>query len=156
MKKIVIFPNPNQILLLREIQKEICSQLNKNKILIIPIFPIYAECYELKNFSDKITELEPCEIFFEKEKFSLKFKIKINEKFSTGKIELCQKISQPKEQDDKILKFFEIEETKQKNFQNHLLKIKRLSPFRIVEIDVEEAENRKSWKIMREKWGKIN
>ena len=138
--RIVIIPNPNQLILLRDLQKELCS---------VPTFPIYVECDELKSLNDKVTNAEPEGIFTET-KIYLGINMEVNGKKCSGRIELGENKGnfQKTQSNSKDIPT---------NFSQKPLSesgLKKLSPFRIVELKSEHFENGLKWKILREKWVK--
>lgn len=137
--EIVILPNPNQLILLRAVQKKFCA---------IPMLPICVRCEALQSVSDNITKAEPAEFFSDESKICLKVKMKVNGSDCNGRIELAksENLQQAQEllEGDSILLAREI-----------LSKIKKISPFRIAEMETEFFENGSTWRITREKWGKI-
>lgn len=133
--EIVILPNPNQMILLKALQKEFRG---------IPSLPICLRCDALKSLSDKINLAEPKEIIEEEGKFFLKVEMEINGEHSEGRIELCEKSSDS-------CGTTSLEKTV--NLSDYSLK--KLSPFRIVKMEIEELENGKKWKVTEEKWCKI-
>ncbi len=126
----VIFPNPNQLILIRKLQAQIGG---------IPVFPICIRCQELKELSDKISKSEISNLFFEDGSVFLSVKLEINQKETMGRIELSKSLSELK---------IRLENTEIKQ-------IKKISPFRIVKMESEEFKNGVKWKITAEKWVKI-
>ena len=135
-KEIEIFLNPNQQILLRNFQKEFRA---------VPFFPISIKCGDLKNLDDKISKIEAKKLSVQDGIIKIEVEIILNQKRTEGFVELC----------DSFKELSEIEENLQKKFQENLLKFKKISPFRICEIEREECENGRKWKILREKWGKL-
>ena len=133
--EIVILPNPNQMILLKALQKEFRG---------IPSLPICLRCDALKSLSDKITRAEPREIIEEEGKIFLKVEMKINGELSEGRIELCEKTCES-------YGTTSLEKTPDLSAYS----LKKLSPFRIVKMETEELENGKKWKVNEEKWCKI-
>ena len=145
----VIFPNPNQMILLRSLQREICCEWD-----FLPVLPIFLKSEKLTGFNAKITKIEIDNlekiVCGEKEIVFLKVSLEINGENADGKIVLGEKdsdsekgqtdIKQPSDNDENLLS---------------LKSLKKLSPFKISEIETEELENGRRWKITREKWGKL-
>ena len=127
--EIQIFPNPNQLILLREIQKKVCK---------IPCLPLSLTCPELKSLSDKISRARVHKFFISENKVILKFDMEINGKECEGQIELGKAGFLPKNPESILPE-----------------QIKTLSPFRIVKIEKSEFQNGLTWKILQEKWVKI-
>jgi len=132
LKKIVLLPNPNQLILLRKLQKELC---------LLPLLPLSAECNELNDLNAKITKAELKKLE-EKESdrkriIFISLEMEINGKICEGKIELGEKTCQIPCNDILNIPF------------------KKLSPFKICETEITEKENGREWKIFREKWRKI-
>ena len=146
-----ILPNPNQLIFLRKLQKEICDCLNESEFCAVPSLPICLKCENLFDLNAKITKIEANEIESDEEGVFLSVNLEINEKNESGKIELC-----------KFNKNYGTSEEKNQIFasmknllQNQIAEIKKISPFRICEMETEDFVNGKKWKILREKWGKI-
>ena len=136
--EIVVFPNPNQLILLRELQKKTCA---------LPALPLCLRCAELKDIKDKITKTEPEEFLIEGNRVFIKVGMEVNGKSCEGRIELGEKDYLTDSGNSEGMSFpCPIQES---------LSIKKISPFRIVEMETEEFENGTKWKILREKWGKI-
>ncbi len=133
--EIVILPNPNQMILLKALQKEFRG---------IPSLPLCLRCDALKSLSDKITRAEPREIIEEEGRIILKVELEINGNLSEGRIELCEKSSAS-------CGTTSLEKTADLSDYS----LKKLSPFRIVKMETEELENGKKWKVTEEKWCKI-
>ncbi len=133
--EIVILPNPNQMILLKALQKEFRG---------IPSLPFCLRCDALKSLSDKITRAEPREIIEEEGRIILKVELEINGNLSEGRIELCEKSS---------VSCGTTSLEKTADLSDYSLK--KLSPFRIVKMETEELENGKKWKVTEEKWCKI-
>lgn len=130
--EIVILPNPNQMILLRKMQKEIRG---------IPVLPVCLRCEALTSLSDKITKAEPKDIFEKDGKIILRVEMEINGKVSEGRILLCEDT------------FGETDSGKTPDLSEFPLK--KLSPFRIVRMETEELSNGTKWKVVEEKWCKI-
>ena len=113
--EIVILPNPNQMILLRKLQKEIRG---------IPVLPVCLRCDGLTGLSDKITKAEPKSIFEEDGKIILRVEMEINEKVSEGRILLSENT------------FGTAGSGKTPELSESLLK--KLSPFRIVKMESEK------------------
>ena len=124
--EIVIIPNPNQLILLRNLQKELCS---------IPTFPLCLRCALLKDFSDIISKNEAKDLYIEKNKIFLKVCLNVNGTDGEGKIELGEALSQIHELPSP--------------------KIKKISPFKIAQMKTNEYKNGREWKITQEKWVKF-
>ena len=130
--EIVILPNPNQMILLRKLQKEIGG---------IPVLPVCLRCEALMRLSDKITKAQPTGFFEENGKIILRFEMEINGKVSEGRIALCEDTSGT------------AGSGKTPELSESLLK--KLSPFRIVKMESEKLSNGTKWKVVEEKWAKI-
>ncbi len=130
--EIVILPNPNQMILLRKMQKEIRG---------IPVLPVCLRCEALTSLSDKISKAEPKSIFEEDGKIILRVEMEINEKVSEGRILLSENT------------FGTVGSRETLDLSEFPLK--KLSPFRIVKIETEKLSNGTKWKILEEKWCKI-
>ena len=137
--EIVLLPNPNQLILLKDLQKEICRTISG----FMPVYPICLKCGELCAVTDKITKADVGKVFLEKGRIFLSVGLEINGIAATGRIELCEILEENPEINSK--NDFSIED----------LPFKKLSPFRIVEMNSEECENGLRWKITAEKWGKV-
>lgn len=137
--EIVLLPNPNQVILLKDLQKEICRTISG----FVPVYPICLKCGELCAVTDKITKADVGQVFLEKGRISLSVELEINGNAAEGRIELCEILEENPEIDSK--NDFSIED----------LPFKKLSPFRIVEMNSEECKNGARWEITAEKWGKI-
>lgn len=131
--QIVIFPNPNQLILLRKIQKELCKEGDS----VLPLYPICLKCKELKGLNDKITKSDVQGFYIEEKKICLSVALEINGKEAKGYLELCESNEESQNQIR-----FDIPFTK-------------ISPFRIVEMKSQESEKGLEWKVSREKWVKI-
>ena len=142
-----LFLNPNQLILVRELQKSACAMLSE--FSPVPTLPLCVESAELQSISDKITKAVPKEFFFENERLFLLIELEINRKQCDGKIELCRLLSAKKINKEENLR--EIH----KNTEEIRSKIKKISPFRIVELEREEFENGLKWCVLNEKWEKI-
>ena len=132
--EIVVFPNPNQLIILRKIQKSLCD---------VPTLPLILKCTELHDLSDLISKAVPEGYYIEEKKLFIKVAMEINGKACEGSIELGKTNGFSQESSD-----INPETTS-------LLKMKKISPFRIVEMKSEEFQNGITWKIVREKWKKI-
>ena len=148
-------PNPNQLILVREMQKAVCVALRET--VPVPVLPLCVKSEKLQNLTDKISKAVPESIFFKrnchseprKEFIFLSIDMTINGKQCKGTIELCKIRS---ENDCNIgEKLAEIQE----KCAVPLTKIKKISPFRIVELETEEYENGRTWRVLSEKWGKL-
>ena len=139
--KIVILPNPNQLILLRDIQKEICME-NKQSLPILPLC-VKSDC--LKTLGQKITQVSLNSI--EKDDDGIFFifvQLETDGKTSVGKLLLCTPGKSPA-----------FSETFLADITEKLKKIGKLSPFRIAKIETEEYEKGTKWKILEEKWCKL-
>ena len=145
--KTALFLNPNQLILVREMQKS--ALLLLSEFSPVPTLPLCVTCAELHSLSDKITKATPTELFFERTSLFLSVELEINGKSCKGTIELCKILSErdctPEEKRAEI----------QEACATPLSKIKKISPFRIVELESEEYENGRTWRVLGEKWGKI-
>lgn len=130
--EIVILPNPNQMILLRKLQKEIGG---------IPVLPVCLRCEALMRLSDKITKAQPTGFFEENGKIILIVEMEINGKVSEGRILLSENT------------FRTAGSGKTPELSESLLK--KLSPFRIVKMESEKLSNGTKWKVVEEKWCKI-
>ncbi len=160
MKKFVIIPHQNQLLLIRDFQEKLCNLLLKSEILCAPFFPVMIQSDFLENFQDlgeilKIKKIEIEEIsqqnFVKKEvkKSEIIFlNAKINEE--KGKIALIQILA-----DSKAKNFGAMKENISGLYKNLFSKIKKISPFRLCEIEIETKNFSSEWEIKSEKWGKI-
>ncbi len=153
MKKIVLLPNPNQLILLRKLQKELC---------LLPLLPLSAECNELNDLNAKITKAELKKLE-EKESdrkkiIFISLELEINGKICEGKIELGEDY-RVKPDNDRGYKSDNDNERKTNTSvilsETKNLPFKKLSPFKICETEITEKENGREWKIFREKWRKI-
>ena len=152
----VIFLNPNQIILIRDLQKDVSFLLNrslqvKEKAFCLPLLPI---CVRNKDLHEKtrIKKAKPCGLYTTESKICLKIEMEIDGKESFGKIELCglifEKRDFPKGFPIKNEDFSEI-------WEKFAPKIKKISPFRLVQIESEESEKGIVWKVLKEKWVKL-
>lgn len=160
MKKFVILPHQNQLLLIRDFQEKLCNLLLKSEILCAPFFPIMIQSDFFENFQNsgeisKIKKIGLEEIsrqnFIKKEtkKGEIIFvNAKINEE--KGKIALIQIFA-----DSKAKNFDEMKENISALYENLFSKIKKISPFRLCEIEIETKNFSSKWEIRTEKWGKI-
>ena len=128
----VILPDPNQMILLRKLQKGIRG---------IPVLPVCLRCEALTSLSDKITKAEPKDIFEKDGKIILRVEMEINGKVSEGRILLSENT------------FGTVGSRETPDLSEFLLK--KLSPFRIVRMETEELSNGTKWKVVEEKWCKI-
>ncbi|MBR4600745.1 MAG: hypothetical protein IKO39_11945 [Treponema sp.] len=128
----VILPDPNQMILLRKMQKEIGG---------IPVLPVCLRCQALTSLSDKITKAEPKDIFEKDGKIILRVEMEINGKVSEGRILLCERA-------------FSTADSENVPYLSDY-PLKKLSPFRIAKMETEELPNGRRWKILEEKWCKI-
>ena len=163
MKKFVIFPHQNQLLLIRNFQENLCNLLLKNEIHCVPFFPVmiqsdFLESFESPKEISKIKKIELEEIsrqdFIQNEPKKGKtifLDLKINEE--KAKIALIQIL------DDfdghKKEKFCGTKEKTCLLYENLLSKIKKISPFRLCEIEIETWNFSSKWEVKNEKWGKI-
>ena len=160
----VIFLNPNQVILVREAQKKLCAAVSElheahtdwENFLCVPTLPLCIRGLELKNLGDKITKAEPCEFFFENGRIFLSVRLEINGTESHGKIELCKIYIEESESNGmKSEPNLEAELSSPRFDTENFLAIKKFSPFRICEMESEDFDKGVTWKILREKWGKI-
>ena len=126
MTETVLIPNPNQIILLRELQKVAC---------FVPSLPLCVRCEELSSLKDKISKADVKGLFVDGNNLFLSIDMEVNGKACEGRIELGEKRAD--------------------YATDAPLKIKKISPFRIVEMELEESTNGRTWKVKKEKWGKI-
>ena len=152
-----VFPNPNQQILLIEAQRKICSLLNKKfsskeNFLVSPSLPVCIKSTDLKDINDRITRMKPRQFFFEDGIIFLEIGMKINGNDAKGTLELCEIHCEENESLTEIKRCDVFCET---GFSGILGEIKKISPFRIVEMETEEFASGKIWRILREKWGKI-
>jgi hypothetical protein len=150
--EIVIFPNPNQEIILRNIQKELCALINENHeqgLFAVPILPTCIKNDELTSMESKISKVLSDGVVRHENNFVLQIQMNINEKDSLGKIELCR-----------------IFEEKSKNNLAKELVVKKISEtqlspqikfnsFRIVRIETENCQTGIKWKVLEEKWKKL-
>ena len=152
----VIFLNPNQIILIRNLQKELCAVTyekipERKSIICLPILPICVKNEELKEKA-KITKAQPFGIYIEENKILLKIEMRIDGKESSGRIEVCELIFKNKDSgEDFRLKSEDFSEI----WEKFAPKIKKISPFRLVQMETEENENGIVWRVLKEKWEKI-
>ena len=151
-----VFLNPNQEILIHEMQKEVCAKFakknpKKEKVFCLPILPICITNEDLHE-NAKISKASPRNIFINENKIFLKIEMEIDGNESFGKIELCKQILKTTDSSKGFLlkndDFSEI-------FEKFSEGLKKISPFRLVQIEKEEYENGVAWKIKSEKWGKI-
>ena len=152
----VIFLNPNQLILMRNLQEKICATASKKiqkteSLICVPALPICVKSDDLKENS-KITKAAPSKIYIEENKIFLKVGMEIDGCESCGKIELCEMIFENagctgtfglKSEDFSAI------------WEDFAPKIKKISPFRLVQIETEEFANGRTWKVTDEKWVKI-
>ena len=129
-----IFLNPNQIILIRNLQKELYPAL--------PLLPICIKNEDLHEES-KVTKARPAGIYKQNDKIYLKIEMEIDGKESNGTIELCRFLS-----DENTLDC-------QKLWESFSTGIKKISPFRLVQIETEEGEKGTIWRVVKEKWKKL-
>lgn len=134
----ILLPNPNQLILLRELQKEFCS---------VPALPLCLKCPKLNGLKDKISKAEPSGLFIEDRRLFLRVEMTVNGKCCEGRIELGD--YRLKSDNDSG------EEPSFSCLTRKTLPFKKLSPFRIVKIETEDFENGKKWNVLEEKWGKV-
>lgn len=152
--KIVIFPSPNQQILLRDFQKKICSALNSKRnadFFAFPRLPLCVESENLKEMSARITKIEPTGLEFSENKFFLLLEMCVDGENSEGRLELCRIEGENPENEINFRKpeeFLGLE-------SEILAKIKKISPFRLALLETESHENGLEWKVTEEKWGKI-
>ena len=130
--RFLIFPNPNQVILLRKIQKELC-QKNPGAV---PSYPICIKCDDLQKLEDKVTKAGIEDFFIEENKIFLSIGMEVNGKLANGRLELCK-----------------IDEEMPVKIQCDI-QFKKISPFRIAETQIGKKENGIVWHVLREKWGK--
>ncbi|WP_294429302.1 hypothetical protein [uncultured Treponema sp.] len=136
----VILPNPNQLILLRELQKKLCS---------VPALPLCLKCSELHDITDNISKSDVKGIYIEENRIFLRIETTVNGKECEGRIELGEGVKRFNDSDDK-------EKERFLNLAQEMAsKIKKLSPFKIAQMETEEFENGRIWKITKEKWGKV-
>jgi len=160
MKKFVILPHQNQLLLIRDFQERLCNLLLKSEILCAPFFPLMIQSGFLKTFQNlseisKIKKIGIEEIsrqnFIEKEAKkgdTIFLNVKINEE--KGKIALIQILA-----DSKAKNFDETNSKISELYESLFSKIKKISPFKLCEIEIETKNFSSKWEIKSEKWGKI-
>lgn len=160
MKNFVILPHQNQLLLIRDFQEKVCNLLLKSEILCAPFFPViiqgdFLETFQKLSEISKIKKIGIEEIsqqnFIEKEarKGDIIFlNAKINEE--KGKIALIQILK-----DSKAKNFDKANSKISELYANLFSKIKKISPFRLCEIEIETKNFSSKWEIKSEKWGKI-
>lgn len=160
MKKFVILPHQNQLLLIRDFQEKLCNLLLKSEILCAPFFPVMIQSDFLSSLESageisKIKKIELEEISQqdlvkkEAKKGEIIFlNAKINEE--KGKIALVQILA-----DSNAKTFDEMKENINALYEKLFLRIKKISPFRLCEIEIETKNFSSKWEIKSEKWGKI-
>ena len=150
--ELVIFPNPNQEIILRNIQKELCALVNENDeqgIFLLPVFPICIKNSELTSLESRITKAVSAGIVFNENSLALQIQMNINDKDSKGQIELCR-IFEKKTATD-LAK----ERVAEKISVMQSLPQIKINSFRIVRIETEECPTGRKWKVLEEKWKKL-
>lgn len=154
MKKFVIIPNQNQILILRKFQDFLCDFLFSHGISCVPVFPIMIQAENL-NDKSKITNISldlPCKNDFFKTKYqkneilSFPAKTEINGIQKNGKIEIVKILKDSNLQD--------FDDFNKIDFSQISQIAKKIGPSKLCEIEIEQNENCSKWKILSEKWQK--
>ncbi|MBQ9622122.1 MAG: hypothetical protein IJJ71_00950 [Treponema sp.] len=143
--EIVLLPNPNQLILLKDLQKEICRTISG----FVPVYPICLKCGELCAVTDKITKADVGKVFLDKGRIFLSVGLEINGNAAEGRIELCEI------DEENLTKEAQESFSAEAILSQEEIPFKKLSPFRIVEMNSEEYENGVHWEITAEKWGKV-
>ncbi|MBQ0052303.1 MAG: hypothetical protein KBT11_09625 [Treponema sp.] len=151
----VIFFNPNQAILFKRFQAELCKNLIQKEIKCAPVFPLVIECAELE-LNSKITEIKISGLESSRKSrtdLALIFDIYIEEKMCKGKLKLLKflKNEQIEQNEDKTA-FSDFFSERLAEFKSS---IKKISPFKICEMQLERTENYSTWKILKEKWVKL-
>lgn len=132
----VIFPNPNQFILLRQIQKKLPG---------CPVFPLCLRCHAIKSIKDKVTEPEITGISQDEESIFITASLTVNGRQEEGRIDFANFFD--RSQGLSVREITEAEE-------NLLATIKKISPFRLVNIEINKNEKGSQWNITEEKWQK--
>lgn len=152
-KEICIFPHPNQEILLRKMQKDICLKLNNEKFTAIQCMPLCLKCEKLTDLTAKITKADIDSIkkdeSTDKKILYLAVNLEINGESTKGRIDLCE--FNEENSDNESQESFLMEQT----LSQKALSLKKLSPFRIIEMNSKKYENGVRWEITAEKWVKI-
>lgn len=151
--EICVFPHPNQVILLREMQKVVCKKLNQEKFTVIQCIPLCLKCPNLTDLTVKITKADidsiKEDVFSDKKIIYLAVNLEINGIAATGRIELCEI------DEENLTKEAQESFSAEAILSQEEIPFKKLSPFRIVEMNSEEYENGVHWEITAEKWGKV-
>lgn len=150
--EIVIFPNPNQEIILRNLQKEFCILINENyeqDLFAIPILPICIKNQKLTSLEPKITKAISSGIVWHENKLILQIQMNINEKDSIGQIELCKII------ENKTRKNLTNDSLVKKISELQISPQIKINSFRIVRIEIEECHTGTKWNVLEEKWKKL-
>lgn len=158
MTEFSIFFHQNQLLKIRKFQGEVCNFLIQNGIFCVPVFPLRIQC---KNLSEKPKinklSLNPkkenfCKSEYQKnEILNLEAELEVDGNKTRGEIELVQILKKAKPRYYKIGSGCEAIS----NFFSEISEIKKISPFKICEIEITKTEKSAQWKILSEKWVKI-
>lgn len=144
----VLLPGPNQLILLRELQKEICAEINSLDVgaLAVPCLPVCLRSAGIKDLKDKITRTETAGVRSDADTVFLEVGMTVNGEECDGKIALVRT-----EQCGGGVSGVAVP-LKDRAVSQRLRKI---SPFRIAEMETEESELGREWRVLRERWGKI-
>ncbi|WP_407424966.1 hypothetical protein [Treponema sp.] len=146
-KEIAVIPNPNQIIIIHKIQHSLCSIINSKadkEVFAVPVYPFYVKFDESISLNDKIQSLIPEKLDFDKGIFFISIKAEVNQNKINGRIELCRFSKTPKEFSPI---FSEIE--------TDIKLLKKISPAKLAEIEINEGSDEKFWTIKSEKWIKF-
>ena len=150
ISEIVILPNPNQLILLRKLQNEICRKAG-----LYPVLPLCVKCEKLTGLDSKITKIEVKDLQTEENSsqkiISLSVELEINGESASGRIEIGKEPGEKASSSKKWQAEFPLDS----EIEESLGPVKKLSPFKIAELETEEFENGRRWKISGEKWGKL-
>ncbi|MCR4823587.1 MAG: hypothetical protein K5873_12025 [Treponema sp.] len=134
-KEIVLRPNPNQLIILRQIQKFLKG---------FPILPLCIKSPGLKKMDDRIEDVKALNLEIKEKKLLINVELKVNSLSCHGEMPLCQYEKELPSESELV------------QLQNKIFpQIKKFSPVKISLMEEESLEKGKQWKILKEKWLKF-
>ena len=151
-KEIVIVPNPNQALVLRALQKEVCAALSQKELAPLPSYPLVIKSARLSHLTHEITHaafLSDTPLSFDGTTLALNARLTLDGEEAHAQFNICTLHTENARLSDEVM------DTLTALSNAKLAHIKKISPFRLAEQETEEMQNGRIWHITAEKWKKL-
>ena len=147
--EICLLPSSDQLIIFHQLQNDLCKLLSSWNVCL-PLHPLCIKSGNLKSGKEKIQQLAVASLVFKEDSVFLQIKMTVNQEESLGQMDLCTFYRQKEECPTSL------QDSCRSLAAEKLSSIKKISPFKIAEIEFQNAEKGKSWKVREIKWEKIS